>query len=97
MARVTAPNGDTYDLPATVASGLVGGAGGEWKYADEPDDTTQEGSGAENPQKAVEAPAGNASREEWAAYAATLGVETTELKQGQIREAVAAHLAANNQ
>ncbi len=35
MAAVKAPNGDVYDLPDAVASGLVNPEGSEWSYADE--------------------------------------------------------------
>jgi len=35
MAQVKAPNGDVYDLPDSVASGLVRPEGSEWSYVTE--------------------------------------------------------------
>jgi len=97
MPRVQAPNGDIYDLDASVASGLVGSPSGEWKLVDEKE-TKSTGSGkpAKAPATATAGDSGhatpkaNASREVWAKYAKTLGIDPGELKQGQLREAVSA-------
>lgn len=35
MALVKAPNGDVYDLPDAVASGLVNSHESEWSYHEE--------------------------------------------------------------
>lgn len=35
MALVKAPNGDVYELPDAVASGLVNSEDHEWSYAEE--------------------------------------------------------------
>lgn len=94
MPRVEAPNGDIYDLDASVASGLVGSASGDWKLVE--DKSAGSGKAAKAPATATAAgsghatPKANASRDVWAKYAKTLGIDPGELKQGQLREAVSA-------
>lgn len=93
MTKVKAPNGDIYDLPAAVASGLVNSPDSGWKavkasksaQASKTDDAA---SGAAD----SGAPKGNASREDWAAHAVELGIEVpADATRDDIKALVAAH------